>query len=310
MNINRIKAICKRWTGQFFYFSPVIAFGDFITTIFFRYSNSKIKYTINKMYYEKAKDIIYLRYNNIIEKWIKKEGITDNLIDEKSNIFIFWWQGINNAPKIIKGCINTIYENSGLHKVVILDKTNWNGYIQLPEYVLEKMEKNIINFTQFSDILRFFLLYKYGGIWIDPTCLITNNLSQEIYRYKFYTIRHGDAWEHPICKGLWCTFFMAAGKGNYIMGYMKDLLLAYWKKEKSGVVYLLPDTFLAIGYEYIPYIKQIIEDIPMNNEHRDDFRKLLIKSHGKNFDGLLKNVDKSTYIHKLTYKMYIEKFDE
>ena len=74
------------------------------------------------MYYEKAKDIIYLRYNNIIEKWIKKEGITDNLIDEKSNIFIFWWQGINNAPKIIKGCINTIYENSGLHKVVILDK--------------------------------------------------------------------------------------------------------------------------------------------------------------------------------------------
>lgn len=37
------------------------------------------------------------------------------------------------------------------------------------------MEKGNISNTQFSDILRINLLARYGGYWIDATCLLTQS---------------------------------------------------------------------------------------------------------------------------------------
>ena len=49
--------------------------------------------------------------------------------------------------------------------------------------------------------------------------------------------------------------------------------------------------------------------VPENNRDRVKLIKMLSQSKGKNFDELVEKVDKQTYIHKLTYKTYIEKFD-
>ena len=56
--------------------------------------------------------------------------------------------------------------------------------------------------------------------------------------------------------------------------------------------------------------KKMIDDVPINNVHRDDLRNMLIKNKGKQFDELLARVDSETYINKLTYKMYIEKYSK
>lgn len=99
--IKRIKNICRRWWGQFWYFSPMIAIGDFLCITILRNSNGKLKYKIIQSYYERAKEIIAKKYKNIILKW-ENVSLNNQKINLNDNIFIFWWQGIDDAPPIIK----------------------------------------------------------------------------------------------------------------------------------------------------------------------------------------------------------------
>lgn len=105
--IKRIKNICRRWWGQFWYFSPMIAIGDFLCTTILRNSNGKLKYKIIQSYYERAKEIIAKKYKNIILKW-ENVSLNNQKINLNDNIFIFWWQGIDDAPPIIKKWIMSI----------------------------------------------------------------------------------------------------------------------------------------------------------------------------------------------------------
>lgn len=312
MNKKRIKNIILRWKGQWLYFSPLIAIGDFLCSTIFRFNNSRIKHIISKKYYNLAQIIITNRYKTVIEKWEnkfdKKEKNTFEKINKSSRIFIFWWQGEENSPEIIKDCIFAIRSHAGEHVVTIIDKDTWMKYTNIPDYILKKVNEGIINFTLFSDILRCALLYDNGGIWIDPTCYVTRDFSDDMYNKTFYTIKHGDSWEFPICKGYWATYFLAAGKNNPLLGFSRDLFFEFWKKEKAFIVYLSIDLFFSIAYDNFDFAKKMIDDVPYNNRNRDDLRNKLANNGGKDFDILLSQVDKETYINKLTYKMYIEKY--
>lgn len=312
MNKKRIKNIILRWKGQWLYFSPLIAIGDFLCSTIFRFNNSRIKHIISKKYYNLAQIIITNRYKTVIEKWEnkfdKKEKNTFEKINKSSRIFIFWWQGEENSPEIIKDCIFAIRSHAGEHAVTIIDKDTWMKYTNIPDYILKKVNEGIINFTLFSDILRCALLYDNGGIWIDPTCYVTRDFSDDMYNKTFYTIKHGDSWEFPICKGYWATYFLAAGKNNPLLGFSRDLFFEFWKKEKAFIVYLSIDLFFSIAYDNFDFAKKMIDDVPYNNRNRDDLRNKLANNGGKDFDILLSQVDKETYINKLTYKMYIEKY--
>ena len=312
MNKKRIKNIILRWKGQWLYFSPLIAIGDFLCSTIFRFNNSRIKHIISKKYYNLAQIIITNRYKTVIEKWEnkfdKKEKNTFEKINKSSRIFIFWWQGEENSPEIIKDCIFAIRSHAGEHAVTIIDKDTWMKYTNIPDYILKKVNEGIINFTLFSDILRCALLYDNGGIWIDPTCYVTRDFSDDMYNKTFYTIKHGDSWEFPICKGYWATYFLAAGKNNPLLGFSRDLFFEVCKKEKAFIVYLSIDLFFSIAYDNFDFAKKMIDDVPYNNRNRDDLRNKLANNGGKDFDILLSQVDKETYINKLTYKMYIEKY--
>lgn len=304
--IYRIKNISHRWYGQWKYFSPLIAICDFLTSTIFRHSLT-VRHYLNKYYYAKAQKIIENKYYGVIENW-KNISFTPENIKDNSYIFIFWWQGMNNAPFIIKKCVSSIISHKGKHKIVIIDKTNWCNYTNVPEYIVEKFHRKEISVTWFSDILRCHLLYDNGGIWIDPTCYMSGDFNDEIYNYSFYSIRHGDSYEFPICKGKWATFFLASYKGNPLMGFLCELFDTYWKNEMGFIVYLSIDLFLSVAYDNLAYARKMINEIPTNNVFRDELRKKLIIEKGDHFYKILQSIGNDTYIHKLTYKMYIKKF--
>lgn len=304
----RISNVCRRWMGQLIYFDPRIAIGDFICSTLLKKSNSRLKHNISESYYNRAKTIIEKKYAYVIERWKKHNADECGEIKTDAPIFLFWWQGIDVVPPIVRECIESIKEHADMHPVIVVDKNNFNLYAKIPKYITNKVDAGIINFTLFSDILRCCLLYEQGGIWIDPTCFMTSNFSQDLYSKKFYTIKHGDSWEFPICKGYWATFFLATSRNNPLMGFMRDLFLEYWRNEKAFVVYLSIDLFLSIAYDQFPWAKQMIDEVPYNNKNRDDLRNMLLEHRGEGFDELLKEVDTKTYIHKLTYKMKINKF--
>lgn len=49
-------------------------------------------------------------------------------------IWVFWYQGIENAPIIVKKCFDSLKRNFADKKVIYLSKDNYMEYIELPDF--------------------------------------------------------------------------------------------------------------------------------------------------------------------------------
>ena len=215
-------------------------------------------------------------------------------------MWVFWWQGIDNAPDIVKKCVNNIKQHSGEREVIVIDKNNYTKYANIPDYIVEKLNSNCMTITHFSDILRMELLYNNGGIWMDATMFQIGNLNEKIFKYPFFTINHGKYADFHVCKGLWTGFFMAAGKNNDMIKLFRTFFYEYWKNEIHLITYLLIDCIISICYENNLMIKQIIDNVPVNNTNVFELQTILGESYEEN---IYKNLSKETYLFKLTYKI-------
>lgn len=252
---------------------------------------------ILKSYADKLKEEIH-KYSNI-----KAENLPKLKDDYK--IWVFWWQGLDSAPKLVKDCVDSIIKHSNGHEVVIITKDNIKRYANLPSYIYEKTEKKQISLAQLSDILRAQLLSENGGIWADSTLLMTEDFTSDAEKHSFFTIKHKNSEGWHISNGSWAGFFLAGAKGDPVLSFCREMLFEYWKREKSLICYLLIDCIFSVGYDLIPVIKAEIDAVPKNNTGVFD----LLHEQGNMIcsDEDINSALKRAYIHKLTYK---EKFTE
>ena len=228
--------------------------------------DKRILMDINKIKFDEDKAI--LNWTNMKRdfKFLvnKYKYLIDNEtnISEDSPIWMMWYQGLENAPPIVKICYESIFRNRGKHPVYILNKNNIKKYISLPNYIIEKFKKGIIGMAHFSDIIRVGLLLKFGGYWIDSTYFITTPLKK--INSTFFTLkpRHCFVKKHSFIKCLFSINFMAVPKNSFIATYSFASLLFYWKKYNSTICYFLLDYIFNIAYKKLPKFKKIIDDQP------------------------------------------------
>lgn len=202
----------------------------------------RIKYNaITEFLYNENKDIIE-SYNN------KPHTMTSKI--EDGNVWVLWWQGFEEAPDIIKMCVNSIRQNIGNRKLIILDKNNYKNYTNIDLCYEYMLETGAITTTQFSDLLRLNLLFNQGGIWLDATYLITGKLPEYINSLHFFTIRHGMNKEYPMSKGLWTSSALGAAAHADEIKLFIDIYNNYFKKHKILVDYLLTDYIFAVCCDY------------------------------------------------------------
>ena len=139
-------------------------------------------------------------FSNLIKKYQVKK--LDNKLNSKI-IWIFWYQGLENAPKLVQRCYEQILQIPTDYKVILLTKENINEYIKIPDFILKKLEKKKITITHFSDILRVALLKEYGGIWADATLYFNKSIFNQFDNIPFNTTIG------PNMK--WTGFFMGGG---------------------------------------------------------------------------------------------------
>ena len=99
---------------------------------------------------------------------------------ENAPVFVFWWQGLDGAPDIVKSCIASMRRHIGSHPLVVITRDNVWDYVDIPEYIYEKVERKIITQTQISDIQRIALLERYGGLWLDATIMDGISLADDL----------------------------------------------------------------------------------------------------------------------------------
>lgn len=255
---------------------------------------------------EKAiKNYIYECSRPIQERY-KKFDMQGEPILPDSNIWVCWWQGIENAPELVKLCIESIRKNASTHKVVVLTEENYKNYVKLPDYIIEKYRSGKMCSANFADILRISLLAEYGGIWMDATIFMTYPFDNSIYNYLFCSnkrINQPTSLLYP-AQGRWGTYFLATGQGNMLFHYVRDVFYDFWKNHDMVIDYGMIDFIIALGYDTNLAIQKIIDESPPLNEH---IHYLLPKLNEKFDLEFYEMINKDTNLHKLTYKQKFQK---
>ena len=161
---------------------------------------------------------------------------------------VIWWcwlQGLESAPPIVKACYRSLKILN--MKVNIITSDNYDQYVNIPTYILDKWKAGIISDAHFSDLLRLELLTSRGGIWVDATVFVTGNKSLKLLQdRKLFVFSH-------VMRGMESEYIRAshwliASDGNSsILRSTKKMLYSYWKNENKLENYFLFHLFFAMA---------------------------------------------------------------
>jgi len=154
-------------------------------------------------------------------------------IKDTKYVWVCWLQGLDNAPLIIQRCVATIQRYNPNKKVVILSDDTIPQYVSVPEYIQKKYCAGNITRTHYSDIVRLLLLNQYGGIWIDSTIFMTNNIPSYVEESSFFVYHSASETGHVCC----ATGFMASCPHHPIIEDTLKMLLEYWQNENKLISY-------------------------------------------------------------------------
>lgn len=154
--------------------------------------------------------------------------------------WIYWRQGVDKAPIIIRRCVDsttTLFKKNGW-EVNVLDLTTAKKICKLPDYIWEKYNKGIISEAHLSDLIRLQLLRIYGGCWIDATVLFTEEtkVPQFIYDCDLFVFRNIMTKDEYINISNW---LISSIPQHPILDAVIDILLDYWKHENIAIQYYL-----------------------------------------------------------------------
>lgn len=186
-------------------------------------------------------------------------------------IFVCWWSGIENAPDLVKICVRSIQAAASNHPVILIDSNNFHEYLDIPDYIIDHVNSKRMCLANFSDYLRFSLLNRYGGMWIDSTVFCSSEIPEVYFEMPLFTCNSSSGTDY-FSNGKWTGFVFAGTKGHPLFGYIQSAFETYWKKEDRSIDYLLLDYLIYFAYTNLEIVKRDIDAVPINNLHRNDLR--------------------------------------
>jgi len=251
----------------------------------------KAKQKLQKKYYKKLIDFDST-YNDELKH------------DVGNKVWICWFQGIENAPDLVKVCYNSIVTNLINHEVILITRDNIYEYVEFPDYIIEKWQEGKITDTHMTDLLRLELLIKYGGVWVDATVFCTEREDKipsyffESDLFFFQCLKPGrDGHSH-----INSSWYINAKTNNKLLMACRYLCYEYWRKNNSLIDYFLLHDFMAICLEY--YQDMWREIVPRDNATP---HILLLRLFDQFNDVIWNSIKSQTPFHKLTYKFTEDK---
>lgn len=235
----------------------------------------------------------------------KLEEFDKNYVEREHNtsnkIWICWFQGMENAPEIVRRCYQSVIEHNPDKEVVVLTTENLSEYVTFPEYIMKKWKSGIITHTHMTDLLRLELLINHGGLWLDATVLCTGQAPSYFFNsdlFFFQCLKPGRD-GHASYISSW---LIEAKTNNKILMATRDLCYEYWKKNDSMWDYFLLHDFMSIVLE--KYEEDWKRIIPRDNATP---HILLLRLFDQYDEEMWCAIKEQTPFHKLTYKNSEEK---
>lgn len=246
------------------------------------------------------KELIQYLYNQNASLFEMQNTAPKKDTQNINTIWVCWLQGYENAPILVKKCIDQLkrYHNN----VTIIDLNNYNNYAQIPEFIINKFNNKIITPTHFSDILRFALMSQQGGLWIDSTYLILKKLPSQVFMNDFFTLSSKqDIFKKWIPEGKWAGNFMRFNREDPTPTIIFQCFINYWKYNNRLIDYFLIDFIIKLNYLYNPKFKsQIDTNLPIA-DHIFVMSEILLAPISAENDARL--VQDSLKIYKLSHRV-------
>jgi len=282
--------------------------------------------------YKSILSVLKKDFRKIIKRYAKKDDYDTALIGDK--IWTCWWHGENNAPPLIKRCLESIRKNAGGREVIVIDRDNISQYIDMPGHIMEKHEAGLMTTTHFSDILRFSLLAEHGGLWLDATMFCFRPIPDSIWKMPLYSLRYFEKHTTPTAREqaetiptatvgdsgsnggreneigyllYWVTFAIGGQKGHPLFCFSRDMLVAYWEKYSTLIHYLLVCYPMRLAYRTVDKVKRDADAIPSYTTDSLELRWIFDagRAYDQNEIDALANSD--ALFFKLSFK---DKFEE
>ena len=286
-----------------------------------------------KKLFNKIQNKTYFKTQKMVgEDWdrVLKEYFTNKIETEQINpkktfnnekiIWQFWGQGwdFEKLPDVVKISYKSVEKYKKDYEIIHLDMNNINDYLEIPAYILKKVENKKMGFAHFTDIIRLALLYNYGGVWIDATILLTDYLPQEYFEMDYFMFQRDDNLENKKDWEDYDDFYFSwnnemkvrvlnsiifAKKNNEIIKTLLDMLLIFWEHND-----LVPNYFF-----FQVLYTELIENYYKKKQCKivsDTLTHELIRVWFDKFSQeKLDEITKRNNVHKLTYKIDSEKRD-
>lgn len=136
------------------------------------------------------------------------------------NLFMFWAQGLDEAPDTVKICVDSWVEQNPGWSVQVLTLSD------VPRFLGDARIPNGIPWAAYSNLLRAKLLRKFGGVWADATLLCERPLDEWIFEYA----REGFfAFYKPHPDRELASWFLASIPEGEIISKWDEMSSLYWK---------------------------------------------------------------------------------
>jgi hypothetical protein len=188
------------------------------------------------------------QYSKVIDAF-DKDLKTKEFVKLRSNkVWFCWFQGLDNAPALVKKCYESLKKNLVSKEIVLLTSDNYKQYApNIPDYIIEKYEKGLITHTHFSDILRIELLAEHGGTWIDATVFCSGkNIPDYMLDSDFFVFQNLKPGANGSVNTI-SSWFITSCSNNEIILCTRELLRKYWKKNNRLVNYYLIHHFVCMS---------------------------------------------------------------
>lgn len=147
-----------------------------------------------------------------------------NLPDDQKIIWIFWSQGFDAAPPLVRLCLESWRPRHPGWTIRELDQTTVWDYVTLPPGI--PLGRKDMDIQKISTIIRLMLLKRYGGIWVDATlyCLIPLDAWIDGCLVSGFF-----AFSNPGPDRLMSNWFIASRKDNPLLAAMHDRFISMWE---------------------------------------------------------------------------------
>jgi Capsular polysaccharide synthesis protein len=137
-------------------------------------------------------------------------------------IWFVWFQGVENAPEVVRACHDSWLSRNPGWDVVTLDESSLFTVASL-DYTCGKLATQLPNHR--SNVLRLELLSRYGGVWADATCFCVQALDDwlpGVAGSGFFAFAQPGP-DRPLS-----SWFLAASPANLLVVRWLERMGAYW----------------------------------------------------------------------------------